>query len=163
MELVGSRSIKAGRSEVWDALNDATVLRQCIPGCEDLTGDPETGFEAVAVQKIGPVKARFKGKVTLSNIVSMERYTIAGEGQGGIAGFAKGSADVQLGDGDSGTELTYTVRASVGGKMAQLGSRLIDAFAARMADEFFKRFVAIVEGSSEASDRPGQVESQIPK
>jgi uncharacterized protein len=159
MKLVGSRSIKAGRSEVWDALNDATVLRQCIPGCEELTGNPESGFEAVAVQKIGPVKARFKGKVILSNIIPMESYTIAGEGQGGIAGFAKGSADVQLGDGDGVIELTYAVHASVGGKMAQLGSRLIDAFAARMADEFFKRFVAIVEDNS---DLPRQVESQIP-
>jgi len=146
MELNGSRVIAADRATVWEKLNDAETLKACIPGCEELTGSPEEGFEAVVKQKVGPVKATFKGGVTLSDVVAGESYTIAGEGKGGVAGFAKGEAKVRLADAEGGTELTYDVEAKVGGKLAQLGSRLIDGFARKMADQFFERFQEQVEG-----------------
>ncbi len=140
MELTGSRTIAADRATVWARLNDAETLRTCIPGCQELTGSPGEGFEAVVVQKVGPVKATFKGMVTLSNVVPGVSYTITGEGKGGVAGFAKGGADVVLADVEGGTELAYTVEAAVGGKLAQLGSRIIAGFARKMADAFFDRF-----------------------
>ncbi len=146
MELTGTRTIAADRATVWAKLNDAEVLKACIPGCEELTGSPDDGFEAVVKQRVGPVKATFKGAVTLSDIVPETSYKIAGEGKGGVAGFAKGAADVSLIDVEGGTELSYTVDAKVGGKLAQLGSRLIDGFARKMADQFFERFQAEVEG-----------------
>ncbi len=150
MELEGNRTIAAERSTVWEKLNDAETLKACIPGCEELTGTPEEGFEAVVRQKIGPVRATFRGKVTLSDVVPGESYTITGEGSGGVAGFAKGSADVRLADAEGGgTELSYTVQAKVGGKIAQLGNRLIAGFARKMADQFFERFQAQVEGPGE--------------
>ena len=146
MELNGSRVIAADRATVWEKLNDAETLKACIPGCEELTGSPEEGFEAVVKQKVGPVKATFKGGVTLSDVVPGESYTITGEGKGGVAGFAKGEARVRLSDAEGGTELSYDVEAKVGGKLAQLGSRLIDGFARKMADQFFERFQEQVEG-----------------
>ncbi len=147
MELNGTRTIAADRATVWARLNDAKTLKACIPGCEDLTGSPEDGFEAVVKQKVGPVKATFKGKVALSDIVEGESYRISGEGSGGVAGFAKGGAAVRLTDVEGGTELTYDVDAQIGGKLAQLGSRLITGFARKMADQFFERFQAEVEGT----------------
>jgi len=149
MELKGTRTIAADRFTVWKHLNNVETLKACIPGCEELVGSPEDGFEAVVKQKIGPVKATFKGKVTLSDIVEGESYKITGEGSGGVAGFAKGGADVLLTDADGSTELTYVAEAKVGGKIAQLGSRLIDGFARKMADSFFDKFQAQVEGSTE--------------
>ena len=150
MEMHATRTLDAERASVWAALNDAEVLKACIPGCEELTGSPEDGFEAVVKQKVGPVKATFKGAVTLSDIVEGESYTISGEGKGGVAGFAKGGAQVSLKDAEGGgTELHYDVEAKVGGKIAQLGSRLIDSFARKMADQFFERFEAHVEGRAE--------------
>jgi carbon monoxide dehydrogenase subunit G len=146
MQMQGERSIDASRAEVWRALNDAEVLRACIPGCETLEKTSPTTFEATVVQKVGPVKARFKGSVELSDIVEAEGYTITGEGKGGAAGFAKGGATVHLADDGQGTLLTYQAEAKVGGKLAQLGSRLIDGFAKKMADEFFTRFQQAVEG-----------------
>ncbi|RVT87003.1 carbon monoxide dehydrogenase [Rhodobacteraceae bacterium CCMM004] len=146
MEMSGTRTIAADRETVWRHLNDAETLRACIPGCEELTGNPEDGFEAVVKQKVGPVRATFKGGVALSNVNPPESYTISGEGKGGVAGFAKGAADVTLAEVAEGTELGYAVDAKVGGKLAQLGSRLIDGFARKMADEFFDRFKARVEG-----------------
>lgn len=152
MELEGSRTIAASRAEVWRRLNDAETLKACIPGCEELTGSPEEGFEAVVKQKVGPVKATFKGKVRLENVVPAESYTIVGEGSGGVAGFAKGGADVALADAEGGaTELTYKVNAKVGGKLAQLGNRLIGGFARKMADQFFERFQGEVEGPADDS------------
>jgi len=148
MELKGSRIIAADRATVWARLNDAETLKACIPGCTEMTGDPATGFDAVATQKIGPVKATFRGKVTLSNVVARESYTLSGEGKGGVAGFAKGVADVHLADVEGGTELSYVVDAKVGGKIAQLGSRLISGFARKMADQFFMRFQEAVEGGA---------------
>ncbi len=152
MNLTGSREIAAPRAEVWAALNDPEVLKACIPGCQELTGSPADGFEATVVQKVGPVKATFKGAVTLSDIVDGESYKISGEGKGGAAGFAKGGADVSLADIEGGTELSYDVEAKVGGKLAQLGSRLIDGFAKKMADQFFERFQVAVEGPDEEDD-----------
>ena len=145
MELTGSRIIAADRARVWAGLNDADTLKACIPGCQEMTGSPEDGFEAVVKQKVGPVSATFKGKVLLSDIVPGTSYRIAGEGTGGVAGFARGGANVALADAEGGTELSYTVDAKVGGKIAQLGSRLIDGFARKMADAFFQNFQAEVE------------------
>ena len=146
MEMTGSRQLRASTDVVWQRLNDAETLKACIPGCTELTGSPEEGFEATVVQKVGPVKATFRGKVTLSDIVPGRSYTITGEGSGGVAGFAKGGANVSLdATGEGGTELTYTVNATVGGKIAQLGSRLIDGFARKLADQFFENFQTAVE------------------
>lgn len=154
MELKGSRVIAADRQTVWAALNDPDVLKACIPGCEELTGSASEGFEAKVTQKIGPVKAKFSGVVSLSDVVEAESYTISGEGKGGAAGFAKGGAKVALADVEGGTELTYDVDAKVGGKLAQLGSRLIDGFSKKMADQFFEKFQAVVEGTDD--DGPGE-------
>lgn len=145
MEMTGRRKIAADRAAIWTRLIDPEALKAAIPGCESLSGSVEDGFEAVVRQKVGPVSATFKGKVTLSDVVPGESYHIHGEGSGGIAGFAKGGADVRLLDVEGGTELVYTVEAKVGGKIAQLGARLIDGFARQYADTFFERFAAGVE------------------
>ena len=129
MEMHATRTIAADRMTVWAALNDAEVLKACIPGCEELTGSPEEGFSAVVKQKVGPVKATFKGEVTLSDIVEGESYTISGEGKGGVAGFAKGGAQVKLSDADGGgTELHYDVEARWPASWRKLGSRLVRHF-----------------------------------
>ncbi|MEM9797462.1 MAG: carbon monoxide dehydrogenase subunit G [Pseudomonadota bacterium] len=146
MELKDSQIIEADRTTVWAALLDPEVLKACVPGCTEMTGSPEEGFEATVVQKVGPVKATFKGGVTLSDMVPPESLTISGEGKGGPAGFAKGGANVRLDDQGGQTELHYEVEAKVGGKLAQLGSRVIDSFAKKMADQFFQNFKAAVEG-----------------
>ncbi|MGD0640755.1 MAG: carbon monoxide dehydrogenase subunit G [Roseiarcus sp.] len=148
MTMTGEVTLPADRSRVWAMLNDTTVLRTCIPGCQSLDKTSDTSFAAVAKVKIGPVGATFKGKVQLSDIVPAEGYTISGEGEGGIAGFAKGGAKVALTDGAGGTVLRYDVEANVGGKIAQLGSRLIDGVAKKMADQFFNSFAAAVGGSA---------------
>ncbi len=150
MELNGTRTIAADVDTVWAHLNNPETLKACIPGCEELTGSPEEGFAAVVTQKVGPVKATFKGEVQLENIVPGKSYTITGEGKGGVAGFAKGGADVVLTPAEGGTELAYDVQAKVGGKLAQLGSRIIGGFARKMADEFFERFQNVVEGNEAA-------------
>jgi carbon monoxide dehydrogenase subunit G len=128
LNLKDSKLIAADRNEVWLALLSAEVLQQCVPGCKEMSGSPEEGFEATVVQKVGPVKATFKGAVTLSDIVEGESLTLSGEGKGGAAGFAKGGAKVVLTDEEGGTLLSYDVEAKVGGKLAQLGSRIIDGF-----------------------------------
>ena len=126
-----------------------------MPGCTEMTGSPEEGFEATVVQKVGPVKATFKGQVALSNRNEPESLTLSGEGKGGAAGFAKGGADVTLTDkGDGITELHYEVEAKVGGKLAQLGSRIIDGFAKKMADQFFTNLQDAVEGPADPEDAP---------
>lgn len=154
MKLTGARTIAADRETVWAALNDAAVLKACIKGCQELEKTSDTSFEAVVKQKVGPVSATFKGAVQLSDMNPPASYRISGEGKGGAAGFAKGGADVRLTVVEGGTELAYDVDASVGGKMAQLGSRLIDGFAKKMADQFFETFQTIVEGDPEESDTP---------
>jgi uncharacterized protein len=135
-------------------LNDPEVLKACIPGCQSLEKTSDTGFAAVVKVKIGPVAANFKGKVELSDLVPTVSYRIAGEGEGGVAGFAKGGAKVSLADADGGTLLRYDVEAQVGGKMAQLGSRLIDGVAKNMADKFFANFAAAAGGGGAPAAEP---------
>ncbi len=147
MKMSDERVIAAEPSVVWAALLDPDVLKACVPGCQEMTGSPENGFEATVVQKVGPVKATFKGVVTLSEMNEPISLTLTGEGKGGAAGFAKGGADVTLAPEGEGTRIAYDVTANVGGKLAQLGSRLIDNFAKKMADQFFERFQAVVEGT----------------
>lgn len=151
MNLSGTRAISADRDTVWAALNDAAVLQACIPGCQTLEATSDGGFEATVKQKVGPVSATFKGAVVLSDMNPPESYRISGEGKGGAAGYASGGADVRLvATADGGTELIYDVDAKVGGKIAQLGSRLIDGFAKKMADQFFETFQKVVEGDDDA-------------
>ncbi len=153
MDMNGERRIPAPRARVWDALNDPEVLKASIPGCESLTKLSNDELQATAAIKIGPIAARFTGKVKLSDLDPPKAYTISGEGQGGVAGFAKGGAKVNLDEEDStATLLRYAVQAQVGGKIAQLGARLIDATAKQMADAFFDRFTAQVTASSAATD-----------
>ena len=147
MELTENKIIKTQKKVVWSALLSADILSKCIPGCQDMLGNPQDGFEATVVQKVGPVKATFKGKVTLSDVISEESLKLKGEGKGGAAGFAKGEATVKLIEENNSTILSYSVSAKVGGKLAQLGSRIIDGFAKKMADQFFENFKATVEES----------------
>ena len=144
MDLTGEYRIPAPRETVWVALNNPDVLKACIPGCEELNKTSQTEFVARVVAKIGPVKARFGGKVTLSDIDPPNGYTITGEGQGGAAGFAKGGAKVRLEpvDGGAATVLRYSADAQIGGKLAQIGSRLVEGTAKKLADEFFAAFAA---------------------
>ena len=146
MEMQDSRVIAAPRDTVFEAILKPEMLKACIPGAQEVTGSPEEGFEAVVVQKVGPVKATFKGAVTVEDVVPGTSLRLVGEGKGGAAGFAKGAATVTLADHGDGTELTYAVDAKVGGKLAQLGSRIIDGFAKKMADQFFERFKGELEG-----------------
>jgi carbon monoxide dehydrogenase subunit G len=148
MTMTGEVTLPAERPKVWELLNDAEVLKSAIPGCQSLERTGENGFSAVVKMKIGPVSATFKGKVELTDIVPNVGYTIKGEGEGGIAGFAKGGAKVSLADAPAGTLLHYDVEATVGGKIAQLGSRLIDGVAKNMADKFFTNFVAAAAGGA---------------
>jgi hypothetical protein len=145
MTMMGEVQLPAARQVVWEKLNDAEVLKACIPGCEELNKTSDTSFEAVATTKIGPVKARFKGTVQLTDLDPPNGYKISGEGNGGVAGFAKGGATVALADKDGGTLLTYNVEAQIGGKLAQLGQRLVNGAAKKIADDFFRNFAATVE------------------
>jgi carbon monoxide dehydrogenase subunit G len=140
MNFSGRYVIAAPVPAVWAALNDPAMLKKCIPGCEQIEKTTPTDFTALATLKIGPVKAKFRGKVALSNLEAPFRCRLTGEGQGGVAGFAKGDADVELTPEGDGTVLSYSARASVGGKLAQIGQRLIDGAAKQIADEFFGRF-----------------------
>ena len=147
MTMTGEVELPASRETVWAKLNDPAVLKACIPGCEELNMLSDTEFEAVAVNKIGPVKAKFKGRVTLSDLDPPNGYRISGQGDGGVAGFAKGGATVALTDKDGGgTILTYNVEAQIGGKLAQLGQRLINGAAKKLADQFFENFATAVKG-----------------
>jgi hypothetical protein len=144
MEITGEYRIAAPRQAVWEALNDPEVLRQCIPGCETLERVSDTEMTARVTAKIGPVTAKFTGGVTLSEIAAPDSYRISGEGKGGVAGFAKGSARVTLSESDGATLLHYDADAQVGGKLAQLGTRLVGGTARKMADDFFDRFSQLV-------------------
>jgi carbon monoxide dehydrogenase subunit G len=147
MNMEGEERIEASVQKVWDALNDPDVLKACIPGCESLEKKSDTNLAAVVTLKIGPIKARFRGEVELKNLNPPHSYTIMGEGKGGIAGFAKGGADVTLeADGADATILRYTAKADVGGKIAQLGSRLIDSTSKKLAGQFFSSFGKKVGG-----------------
>ena len=147
MQMTGQYRIEAPRQTVWEALNDVEVLRVCIPGVEEIEKTSDTSFSAKVRAKVGPVSARFAGDVTLSDLDPPNGYTISGEGKGGAAGFAKGGAKVHLEDDGAATLLTYDVQAQVGGKLAQIGSRLIDGTAKKMADDFFSRFAETVGGA----------------
>jgi len=145
MTMKGEVALPADRATVWAKLNDPEVLKQCIPGCQELEKTADNAFKAIAKIKVGPVSATFKGNVELSDIDPPNGYTISGQGEGGVAGFAKGGAKVALTDGaEGGTVLTYDVEANVGGKIAQLGGRLNDGVAKKNADAFFAKFAEIV-------------------
>jgi len=164
MEMTGDQLIPAPRAKVWAALNDPEILRQCITGCDSLTKTSDTEFEAAVTVKLGPVKAKFKGKVALSDIDPPNGYTISGEAQGGVAaGFGKGGAKVTLTDEPGGTRLSYSVNAQVGGKLAQIGARLIDATASKMADEFFSSFNAKVASAEPAAPDAATGSGAAPK
>jgi uncharacterized protein len=147
MTMTGEYQLPASQQAVWEKLNDPAVLKACIPGCQELNRTGDNGFQAVATIKIGPVKATFKGAVTLSDIDPPNGYKISGQGEGGVAGFAKGGAVVKLAPKDGGTLLTYNVEAQIGGKLAQLGQRLINGAAKKVADDFFQNFVKAVEAT----------------
>ena len=152
MELNGERTIPAPIEKTWAALNDPAVLKACIAGCESLDKTADDAYTAVVAMKVGPVSARFKGNLKMSNVTPPTGYTIAFDGQGGVAGFGKGSADVTLSPaGDAATHLAYSARATVGGKMAQIGSRLIDATAAKITEDFFRAFEAQLTAPVDAS------------
>jgi uncharacterized protein len=154
MEMHGERRIPAPRQLVWERLNDPETLKSCIPGCESVEKLSDTEFTAKVVAKVGPVRASFAGKVTLTDLDPPAGYTISGEGTGGVAGFAKGSAKVALEEEGGETVLRYGVQAQVGGKLAQIGSRLIDGTARKMADEFFTRFAGAVSPEGESGTAP---------
>lgn len=159
MDMNGSQRIEASREKVYAALNDVEILKQCIPGCESIEKTSDNEMNAKVTLRVGPVKASFTGKVLLSDLDPPNGYTITGEGAGGMAGFAKGSAAVKLEpDGDA-TILHYTVKADVGGKLAQLGGRLIDATSTKLAGEFFEKFGSIVgpvpAGEAESAEKKG--------
>jgi carbon monoxide dehydrogenase subunit G len=154
MDMTGQQRIPATREVVWAALNDPEVLKACIPGCQELNKTSDSEMTAIAVIKVGPVSAKFQGAVTLSDLDPPNGYRITGEGQGGVAGFAKGSARIRLeADGDA-TLLNYEVSADIGGKLAQLGGRLIDATARKMSDAFFKKFSEEIQGRGTAQTAP---------
>ncbi|WP_029008008.1 SRPBCC family protein [Azospirillum halopraeferens] len=155
MEMTGQYRIAAPRERVWEALNDPEVLRRCIPGCEEIDKRSDTEYTARVQAKVGPVSARFSGKVTLSDLDPPNGCTMTGEGTGGAAGFARGSARVRLAEEGDATVLSYTADAKVGGKLAQVGSRLIQSASRKMADDFFARFAEVVGDGAPAADPAG--------
>jgi carbon monoxide dehydrogenase subunit G len=140
MEMTGEQIIPVSQQTTWDALNDLEMLKSCIPGCESLVASAENQFDVVLTAKVGPVSAKFKGKLILAQLDPPNGYNLAFEGQGGVAGFAKGGAEVRLTPEGTGTKLSYSAKANVGGKLAQIGSRLIDGTAKKLADQFFTSF-----------------------
>jgi carbon monoxide dehydrogenase subunit G len=165
MEMKGEQLIPAPQAETWAALNDPEVLKACIPGCESIERSSDTDFTVSMTARVGPVAAKFKGKMKLSDVRPPESYSIAFEGQGGIAGFAKGGAQVRLAPEGDGTKLSYTARANVGGKLAQIGSRLVDAAAQKVAGDFFAAFnakVAAAHGGHGRSHAAGHDDEHHP-
>ena len=164
MDITGEYRISAPRQAVWEGLNDPETLKQCIPGCEEIEKTSDTEMTAKVRAKVGPVSAKFSGNVTLSNLNPPESYTISGEGKGGAAGFAKGAADVSLQEDGNETILTYSANAQVGGKLAQIGSRLIQGTADKMANDFFGKFSEVIgTGPAEAEPvEPAEIESVTP-
>lgn len=164
MEMSGEYKINAPRQQVWDALNDPEILKQSIPGCEEIDQKSPTEMAAKVTAKVGPVKAKFAGEVELTDLDPPNGYRISGEGKGGAAGFAKGGANVRLEEDGDGTLLKYEVDAQVGGKLAQLGARLIDGTAKKMAGQFFENFAAAVEGeaSNAGADEPAAAAATPP-
>lgn len=159
MDLTGNVRIPAARDAVWRALNDPEVLRRCIPGCERMEREDGDVFTATVAAKVGPVSARFSGKVSLADVDAPNGYRLVGEGSGGVAGFGKGEAAVTLTDEDGGTILSYVAKAKVGGKLAQIGQRLVDATARKLADDFFNRFAAeMAEPAADPAADPAAAE-----
>jgi uncharacterized protein len=154
MEMQGERRIPAPRQVVWERLNDPETLKQCIPGCESVDKISDTEFTAKVRAKVGPVSASFTGKVTLTDLDPPAGYTVSGEGTGGVAGFAKGSARIALEEEGGETIMRYGAQAQVGGKLAQIGSRLVDGTARKLADQFFDRFAAAVNPQGDAAPQP---------
>jgi carbon monoxide dehydrogenase subunit G len=154
MDFTGRYAIPASPDSVWAALNDAEILKFCIPGCQELEKTSPTEFNVLTKLKIGPVQATFRGKVELTDLDPPHRCRLVGEGQGGVAGFAKGGADVVLTPEDGGTVLTYSAKATVGGKLAQIGQRLIDGAAKQIADDFFGRFTAALTSANTPALEP---------
>ena len=159
MEMTGEYKIPAPREKVWEALNDPEILKVCIPGCQEMSKESDTELSATVKSKVGPVSATFKGKVTLSDVDAPNGYKISGEGTGGVAGFAKGGAEVSLADDGDGTLLNYTATGQVGGKLAQIGSRLIDSTAKKMANEFFGKFAEVVAAENAAPEASQEAET----
>lgn len=153
MEMTQSHRLPVPQQVAWEALNDTAVLQQCIPGCESIEPDGDNAYQLAMTASVGPVKARFKGRMALTDIQAPDSYTIQFDGQGGAAGFGKGQARVKLEPDGEETVLSYTVQAQVGGKIAQIGSRLVDAAARKMADTFFTRFGALVTSGDEAGEQ----------
>jgi carbon monoxide dehydrogenase subunit G len=141
MEMSSSQLVPAAKEKVWNALNDPELLKACIPGCESIEAAGENAYKVAMVAKVGPVRAKFTGKMQLADISAPDSYSLVFEGEGGMAGFAKGKADVKLTSEGEGTLLTYTAKAQIGGKLAQIGSRLVDGAAKKTADDFFAAFV----------------------
>ena len=156
MEITGEYHIQAPRLKVWDALNDPEVLRRCIPGCEQFEQQAKNEYHAKVVSKIGPVKAKFNAKVSLTELQPPQSYTLLGEGQGGVAGFGQGSARVNLAEVQDGTQLIYSAEFKVGGKLAQVGSRLVAGATRKIADDFFANFVAIMNPEATDDSEPEQ-------
>src|SRR5207248_6547577 len=159
MEMSGEQLVPAPQRVVWDALNDPAMLKARVPGCESIERSGDNEYQVLMVARVGPVSAKFKGKLTLSDIKPPNSYSIAFEGQGGPAGFAKGGAQVRLSPDSDNTRLAYDVKASVGGKLAQIGSRLVDAAAKKIADDFFRNFNEKV-GALHAPPAPGKTAEQ---
>ena len=154
MEMTGEYRIPASREKVWESLNDPEVLAKCIPGCQELKRESETELSARVKSRVGPVSATFTGKVTMSDMDPPNSCKLSGDGQGGVAGFAKGGAEIKLVEDGSETVLSYVATAQVGGKLAQIGSRLIDSTAKKMANEFFGKFAEEVGGETEPENSP---------
>ena len=148
MEMTGEQLIALPQQATWDALNDTAVLMDCIPGCDSIDKQSDNEYLLTMTAKVGPVSAKFKGRMTLSNVNPPNAYTLHFEGQGGVAGFAKGEANVQLTPAEEGTTLSYSVKASIGGKLAQVGARLIDGVAKKMAEQFFTAFNKRASGAA---------------
>jgi carbon monoxide dehydrogenase subunit G len=158
MEMTGEQLIHATQAATWEALNDPEILRGCVPGCETIEKTADNEYAVQMTARVGPVAAKFKGRMMLSNIRAPDSYSIAFEGQGGVAGFAKGSADVSLAAEGHATRLSYKVKANVGGKLAQIGSRLVDAAAHKVANDFFEAFNDKVGAPQEAHGAAGHDE-----
>jgi uncharacterized protein len=163
MELTENHTLPVPQQRAWEALNDTAILKACIPGCESIEADGENAYAVALTAAVGPVKARFKGRMQLADIDAPNSYKIVFEGQGGAAGFGKGDAHVRLEpDGDEATTLTYTASAQVGGKLAQIGSRLVDGAARKIAAEFFKRFGEQLGGGEAQADTAEASETEAP-
>jgi hypothetical protein len=148
MEMTGSRTVPSDIQTTWQALNDPEVLKACIAGCESVERVSDNEYKVVMTARVGPVSAKFSGRIVMSDIVAPTAYTLSFEGQGGAAGFAKGEARVSLSENNPGTRIDYQAKAQVGGKLAQIGSRLVDGAAAKLANDFFTRFVERAGGSA---------------